>query len=82
VGKKGNCCPELVEFLITLGKQNGERNRVLCAEILLSCKKRTRRIVCRPSIPLSSHQGEREKNEYLYDAENAAELSKSGEIKL
>jgi hypothetical protein len=39
VEKKGNCWPELVEFLITLGKQNGERNRVLCAEILLSCKR-------------------------------------------
>jgi hypothetical protein len=44
--------------------------------------KRTRLVVAGPSIPLSSHQGEREKNEYSYDAKNTAELPKNMEIKL
>lgn len=44
--------------------------------------KGTRLAVTGPSIPLSSHQGEREKNEYLYDGKNTAELPKSMEIKL
>jgi hypothetical protein len=34
------------------------------------------------SIPLRSRQGEREKNEYLYDGKNTGELPESMQIKL
>jgi hypothetical protein len=34
------------------------------------------------SIPFSSHQGEREKNEYLYDGKNIGGLPESKQIKL
>jgi hypothetical protein len=81
VGKKGNCWPELLEFLITLGEQMREKNRRLCAEFSGHAK-RARRIARWSSIPLSSHQGEREKNEYLYDGKNTGELPESKQIKL
>jgi hypothetical protein len=67
--------------LITLGKQMRERNRTLCAEFSGHAK-RARRIARWSSIPFSSHQGEREKNEYLYDGKSAAGLPESKQIKL
>jgi hypothetical protein len=44
--------------------------------ILLSCGREFGALSANSSIPLRSHQGEREKNEYLYDGKNAAQLSK------
>jgi hypothetical protein len=35
-----------------------------------------------PSIPINSHQGEREKNEYSYDGKNSEQLPESKQIKL
>jgi hypothetical protein len=45
-------------------------------------QKRTLSIGPDPSIPLRSHQGEREKNEYSYDGKNTRELPQSKQIKV
>ena len=63
--KKGNCWPELLDFYHPGGAEQITAAVALCGEHLLSCKKEVLRIDAPvPAIPLHSHQGEREKNEY------------------
>jgi hypothetical protein len=81
VEKKGNCWPELLEFLITLRKQMRKKTGYFALKFSGHAK-RARRIARWSSIPFSSHQGEREKNEYLYDGKNTGELPESKQIKL
>jgi hypothetical protein len=51
-------------ILITLGKPVSEKNRIPCANSLVMQKEKLAASSAGSSIPLSSHQGEREKNEY------------------
>jgi hypothetical protein len=81
VVKKGNCWPEPPEFLSPWGSREDKKSQVTLREFSFHAK-RILRVVAGPSIPLISHQGEREKNEYSYDAKNTAKLPKSMEIKL
>jgi hypothetical protein len=59
-------------FLITLGKGTGQRNQVNSA-LKFSCHAQEKSSRCPLGLlPLHSHQGEREKNEYSYDGKNAS----------
>jgi hypothetical protein len=81
VGKKGNCWPELLEFLSPWGSRPDREARKLAMNSPVM-HKRIHRIVAVLLFRFRSHQGEREKNEYLYDGKNTGELPKSKQIKL
>jgi hypothetical protein len=68
--------------LITLGEQMRERETGYFALSSLVMQRDLAASSAGSSIPFSPHQGEREKNEYLYDGKNTGELPESKQIKL
>lgn len=63
-GEEGKLLAGAAGLLFTLGERTDEQGHRILLSASFVMQKDTLRIVRRSCIPLHSHQGEREKNEY------------------